>query len=136
MKVGAEGAFLELEVSEFGGRGTPAEHDFLMNITVQVNGFSGADQVWILLHEWEVFLAQLTELDRVRQGRAVLSAVMPEECQVEFFSTDRAGHMALRGHVRRPTCDGFDLGVEFGFAFEPDGLPAIVAELMAFTSRP
>jgi hypothetical protein len=57
----------------------------------------------------------------------------PDEFGIEIFSTDRAGHMALVGKVRRPHVEGFTFALEFGFAFEPDLLAQIVRDIVALS---
>ena len=116
---------MELSASELGPLGTPGDGDLLLNVTVNVQGFAGADQAWIVEREWAEFLSQLRQLDDERRGSAVLHGVMDDELHIEFFATDYAGHMAVRGHMRRPRLDGFRLGVEFGFV---DGILAGVAD--------
>ncbi len=134
MKLRGDGAFLDLELSERGPEDTPADEDLLVNVTVDVKGFTAADQNWIVAREWSGFLVELRTLVESRQGRATLVAVVPDELRIEFFSTDRAGHMAVKGQVHRTTADGFDLQLQFGFAFEPDTLPRVLSELQAFST--
>jgi hypothetical protein len=126
--VGKDGS-LVLERSEIGSPGTPADRDILLNVTVDAGGFAAVDQSWIVDRDWTGFLAELRQLDARRQGRATLESASPGDLRIEFFSTDSAGHMAIRGQVRRPTGENFELRLQFGFAFEPDALPRILSEL-------
>jgi hypothetical protein len=128
---GREGS-LVLECAEIGPRGTPADEDVLVNITVDAQGFAAADQSWIVGAAWNGFLAQLRKLEARRQGGATLESASPDDLQLEFFSTDSAGHMAVKGQVHRRKIGGFKLLLQFGFAFEPDELPRILAELETF----
>jgi hypothetical protein len=132
MRIDGEGAYLELERSELGPAGTSGESDLLVNVTVDVRGFSAADQSWIVDSNWNRFLAELRQLEATRQGRAVLQGASTDELRLEFLSLDRLGHMGVRGLVKRRHVNGFDLGLEFGFSFEPDRLPEILWELTRF----
>ena len=129
MKLVGNGGWLELERSEFGPSGTPADRDILLNITVDVRGFAAADQSWVVEGDWTGFLAALGILEVRRQGRAKLDSASPGDLRLEFFSTDSAGHMAVSGQVRKVTSDGIELMLQFGFAFEPDALPRLLSEL-------
>ncbi|MDX2051870.1 MAG: hypothetical protein SFV15_05715 [Polyangiaceae bacterium] len=127
-----EGAIV-LERAEVGPEGTPADEDVPVNVTVDAQGFAAADQSWIVASDWATFLAEFEALTERRQGKAALVGASPEDLRVEFFSTDRAGHMAVQGHVKRSGPRGFNLELRFGFAFEPDELPRVLAELRSFT---
>jgi hypothetical protein len=129
VKLSGDGGWLELEKSDLGPPGTPGDGDILLNVTAEVSGFSAADQSWVTGPAWAGFLTDLARLETNRKGRATLLAASPEDLQLAFFSTDRAGHMALRGQIRRMTPDRFDLRLGFGFAFAPDELPRILSEL-------
>ena len=122
-----------LERSQLGAPGTPADDDVLVNVTVDARGFAAADQSWVVRSDWDKFLTELRTLESRRQGSAALCGASPEELRIEFFSVDRAGHMAVRGQVRKPTIEGYDLELRFGFAFAPDELPRILRELEEFT---
>jgi hypothetical protein len=136
VKISSDQSVLLLERSEVGPPGTPADEDILINVTVEVRGFAAADQSWIMGTDWRGFLAELRALETRRAGFATLVAASPEDLRLEFFSTDRAGHMAVRGQVGRRTTERFDLQLRFGFPFEPDELPRILRELEAFTPLP
>jgi hypothetical protein len=112
--------------------GTPADDDLLLSITVDASGFTAADQSWIVAQEWNDFLSELRTLEERRQGRATLVAASPEDLRLEFFSTDRLGHMAVRGQVRRMITEQFELQLRFAFPFEPDELPRNFRELAGF----
>ncbi|MCA9621544.1 MAG: hypothetical protein KC731_21125 [Myxococcales bacterium] len=134
VRLSGNGGVVELERAELGPPGTPPDGDLLVRVDVTVASFSAADQAWILGRDWADFLRQLTELERQRQGKAILQGASAEELALELFAADRAGHMALRGVVRRRTIDGFVLGLEYGFAFEPDLLPGLLDELRDLAS--
>ena len=103
------------------------------NVTVDARGFAAADQNWVVRSDWDEFLSELRNLESRRQGSAALVGASPEELRSEFFSIDSAGHMAVRGQVRRPTIEGYDLELRFGFMFAPDELPRVLRELEEFT---
>lgn len=135
MKLVGEDGSLVIERSEIGPPGTPADRDILLNVTVEAAGFAAADQSWIVESAWNGFLAELRHLEARRKGRATLESASPDDLRVEFFSTDRAGHMAVKGQVRRRTPEGFELRLEFAFAFEPDVLPRVLSEVAALGPR-
>ena len=124
--------WLVLEQSEVGPAGRPADRDVLLNISVDAKGFAAADQSWIVEADWNSFLAELRRLEARRQGRAILNSASPEDLVLDFFSTDSSGHMAVKGQVRRRTTEEFELLLRFEFAFEPDDLPRVLAELETF----
>ena len=128
--IGSEG-FLELERSETGERGRPGESDILLNVTVEVSSYSAADQSWVVADEWASFLTELRKLDERRQGRAVVEGASRDDLRLEFYSTDSAGHLAVRGHLGWRKPDGHVLELRFGFSFEPDLLPSVVREMCA-----
>jgi hypothetical protein len=128
--VGGEG-LLELERSETGERGTPGESDILLNVTVEVSSYSATDQSWVVADEWNGFLGQLRELEERRQGRAIVEGASRDDLRLEFYSTDSAGHMAIKGHVGWHKPDGHFLELRFGFSFEPDLLPNVVQAMCA-----
>jgi len=135
VKLLGKGGSLILERSDFGAVGTPADDDILLNVTVEVEGFSAADQSWVPGLSWSGFLVELRKLENDRQGKATLIAACAEDLRLEFFSTDRAGHMAVRGHVRRRTTESFELQLRFVLAFEPDDLPRVLRDLERLGSR-
>ncbi len=122
---------LELNRSTFESDGMPTDEELLLNVTVEVAGFAARDQNWIVATDWERFMVDLRTLERNRQGSATLLGASPDELRIEFFSTDRLGHMAVRGQVGRRTMERFELLLRFGFAFEPDELPRVLRELEA-----
>ncbi|HEY7727283.1 MAG TPA: hypothetical protein VID50_02405 [Candidatus Eisenbacteria bacterium] len=123
--------YVELERSSFGEPGTPADRDLLLNIAVQVEGYSAADQAWVAAGEWRAFLTRLRDLERSRRGEAALEGASPRSLRLVFRSTDALGHMAVMGHVGWDTPDGFSRRLEFGFRFDPSLLPALVRDFEA-----
>jgi hypothetical protein len=126
LKIQEQHALLELEVAEFGDANTPGRNDVLFNVTVRTGGYAAADQSWVIRSDLDRFLQQLRALNQNRQGKAALVSASPDDLQLEFYSTDSAGHMAIQGQVRRTEPNGFLLELRFGFAFEPDKLPSLL----------
>ena len=94
-------------------------------------GFSASVQAWIHEEAWAAFLADLSTLERTRQGTASLEAMSPDELSLRFRATDRAGHMAIDGflgfrgtHTAKMTFSEI--------RFDPSELPRIMRELEAF----
>lgn len=129
MKLIGEKGLLELQRSELSERNILAESDILLNVTVEVTGYSASDQSWVVGSDWDRFLTELRRLDERRQGRAVVLGALPEDLRLEFHSTDAAGHMAVKGHVGWHRADNHFVQLRFGFSFEPDLLPSLVQEL-------
>jgi hypothetical protein len=125
-KIQEQDALFELEVSELGDANTPGRDDVLFNVTVETGGYTAADQDWVVRSDLDRFLQQLRALDQNRQGKALLVSASPDDLQLEFYSTDSAGHMAVRGQLGRTEPNGFRLQLQFGFAFEPDKLPSVL----------
>jgi len=75
------------------------------------------------------FLRGLTELERARRGRALLTGGSPADLRLELFSTDLLGRVAIRGHLGCRPPSGHRLCLEFGFAFEPDRLRSLLEGL-------
>jgi hypothetical protein len=133
MRLTGENGLLELEPIEIGPKGTQSESDVLLNVTVEVERYSAADQsCWVMAEEWDRFLTELRALDQRRQGRAAVVGASAEYLRLEFYSTDSAGHMAVRGHVGWRNPENYFLQLQFGFSFEPDRLPGLVKDLGAF----
>ncbi|MFL5897824.1 MAG: hypothetical protein ACJ76D_05115 [Solirubrobacterales bacterium] len=84
---------------------------------------------------WRSFLLAFREFERTRQGAAELKGIMPEEFRARFFSTDRAGHLAVEGHVARWRYLGSEpreLRLVYHVAIEPSSLSSALAEFESF----
>jgi len=126
LKLQEQDAFLELEVIEFGAANTPARDDVRLNVSVRTARYAAADHSWLIRPDLDRFLRELRALDQSRQGQAVLVSPSPDGLRLEFYSTDSAGHMAVRGQLGRTDRYGFLSQLRFGFAFEPDKLPFVL----------
>ena len=122
MRLDGDAAFLELERSELGSTENPTDANVLLNVTVQVGSYSGADQCWISANDLKRFLIELRALEARRQGQAVLSGASPDELRLEFYSIDSVGHMGIKGHLGWTRSEEFPLQLKFGFEFGPDRL--------------
>jgi hypothetical protein len=135
MKIHEHGAFLEIECIGFGEASTPAADDVQLQVTVRIAGYAAADQSWVVRSHMERFLHQLRVLEQKRHGHAMLASPAPEDLQLEFYSIDSAGHMAVRGHVGWTDPNRFLQQLRFGFAFEPDKLPGILEYFEALVRK-
>jgi hypothetical protein len=126
LKIQEPDALLEIKVAEFGGATTPAPDDVRLSVTVRTSRYAAADHSWIVRPELERFLRELRALNQSRQGKAVLVSPSPDGLRLEFYATDSAGHMAVRGQLGRTDPDGFLSQLRFGFRFEPDKLPSFL----------
>ena len=135
MKIQEQDALLELDVAGFGDANTPARDDVWLTVTVRTPRYAAADHSWIIRPELDRFLRELRVLDESRQGKAVLVSPSPDGLRLEFYSTDSAGHMAIRGQVGRTDAKGFLSQLQFGFAFEPDKLPSILEYFETISRR-
>jgi hypothetical protein len=128
---GDNGQLLVIERSSFGPSGTPADEDLLLNVSVKVGAYSAADQVWVLASNWRVFMAELRELERLRQGHASLEGPGPRDMKLIFQATDSWGHTAVSGFLGWDAPDGFAQRLEFGFPFDAGMLATLVQQFEA-----
>lgn len=135
MRLQGDRGFLDLCLSELGPRGTPGDSDLLLNVTVQVGGYSAADQAWVVAEDYARFLNDLQGLEEQRQGCAALEGASPDDLRIEVYSTDSLGHMALRGYLGWRSPAGHMLQLRFGLGFEPDRLPQLLSDLRALVSQ-
>src|SRR6516165_3083532 len=101
LKLEEQDALLELEVAGFGEVNTPAGDDLRLKITVRTVRYAAADHSWVIRPDLDRFLGELRALDQSRQGKAALVSPSPYGLRLEIYSTDSAGHMALRGELGR-----------------------------------
>ena len=86
------GQSLEITTREMGPPGTPAEGDLGLNVRVVCAAFSVRNEsVWIQRSDWKQFVEDLAQLERTRRDQAVLTAMSPNEFQLELFAADRPG---------------------------------------------
>ena len=111
--------------------GASAGGDVLVIARVRCLGFTGETDAWVPRPAWQAFVRALVELERRRQGEAVLEGVSPGELRLRFHAVDRAGHLAVEGTIGvRGVAN--ELRLDFSpIPFDPTQLPALVAELSA-----
>jgi len=106
----------------------PSNEDVYLSIKVESNGFSGKNDLWVLSAEFESFCHNLKLLEEKRKGAARLTSISPNELDIEVFSVDNLGHMAVEGNTGY-TVDNFNHTVTFGFEFDPYYLTESIKEL-------
>ena len=82
-----------------------------------------------MAEEWNSFLGQLRMLDQSRQGEATLRGTTENDLVFRVHSSDKAGHMALEGHVGGTRYVGNQpsrIGLQFAFEFDAGTLADIV----------
>ena len=102
-------------------------------VKAELNGFRGSNEkIWVTDAECKKFLAQAEELERTRQGTAVLESMSPDEFRLELQVFDRAGHVELSTVLSSVKVGGRktqQLGIHGGFELDPSGLPLLVKSL-------
>jgi hypothetical protein len=102
-------------------------------VKAELDGFRGSDdKIWVTDAECKKFLAQAEELERTRQGTAVLESMSPGEFRLELRVVDRAGHAELAIVLSILKAGGRKtqhLGIHGDFELDPSGLPLIVKSL-------
>ena len=126
---GIDGQSIEIELSERGPDDTPGQDDLLLNVTVDLGGYSATEQSWVVFDDWQSFMQQMRQLEERRRGQAMLVGASPRELEVTFRVTDLAGHMTVAGWVGREGARGFVRRLEFGFEFDPGLLGDVAREL-------
>ena len=126
MKLESGNGSLEVIRLDAGPPGTPADGDLRVSVRVSVHGYSAKGESWVLAVAFVQFIDRLEILEGKRRGKAVLESMSPDDLKLEFYSTDSAGHMAVKGHVGWHDPSGHFQQLRFGFDFEPDKLPGIV----------
>src|SRR5262249_39718909 len=107
----------------------------LLTLNICVHRYSASDEVFVATDDWDRFVVDLRTLEERRQGSAIVTDVTRDDLRLEFFSTDSAGHMAVRGHVAWNDPTGHLQKLEFGFDFEPDNLPTILRGIAGLRTR-
>lgn len=143
---GSNGELLVVERVGDGPSGTPAEDDFVLDVSVSMREpshsgphpcwreYSATDRRWVTAKEWHTFLHELDRLEEARQGRATLTAPEPGELTIVFRSTDPAGHVEVSGVIGRCHPSGPRRRLEFEFEFDPGLLATVVKEIHGLTS--
>lgn len=107
-----------------------------MQLIVQLDasGFHARrSSVWIAAAARDRFLAALRELAQARSGEACLDAMSPHDLTLRVVVYDRAGHVAIRGHVGGTIVerDSVDIArVPLRIEIEPSTLPNFVRDML------
>jgi hypothetical protein len=125
---------LEVSPLEMSPADSSTPGDLRLGVRVSSKGFAGSSAlVWVEAISFQRLLVELRALEATRQGSARLEALgSPDEFWMEFRAIDRAGHMAVFGHLCRweflsTGTTGYHQSLGFGFEFCPSRLPAILA---------
>lgn len=71
--------------------------DFGVSIIINDNGYSGNNNgVGLNFDRYQIFLSELRSCDTKRAGKAILSAVSPDEFEMVIENYDSSGHFTLR----------------------------------------
>jgi hypothetical protein len=124
--------FIELKMAERTPAGLPSAGDVRFNARVQFSTFSAESDVWVDAPALRSFVEQLREVERTRQGGAILVSMSPGELRLEIRATDSLGHVGAVGELGRwcrGTLDGrFWSSVAFGIPFDPSLLAGLLEE--------
>lgn len=124
--------FIELEMAERMPAGLQGAGDVHFNVRVRFASYSAESDVWVEARGLRSFVEQLREVERTRQGGAVLVSMSPSELRLEIRATDSLGHVGAFGEVGR-WCRGtlparFWSAVAFGIPFDPGLLSSLLKE--------
>jgi hypothetical protein len=131
MLLGTEKSGVALEfLAADGSGGLPP--DVLLHVSVAADGFTAVDDVWCHHEGLLKFLREFRSLEETRSGDAALNGMTPHTFRIRLFATDRAGHIAVEGHVQRGSVRvqrlGFELSLDSGM------LGTYLADLEAFVA--
>lgn len=107
----------------------PSLEDAYLSLEFSSHGFSGANELWVASRELVAFCQALVDLERSRQGEAVLTAVDPRELQLRVYATGPDGPLAIEGttgYAISAPHGAFWHEARFGFEFEPYHLAAAI----------
>lgn len=105
-------------------------------VQISAAGFAGNnDSVWLAERDLQQFFEQLSTLDRLRLGAAVLRSMSPDEFVLGIATVDRAGHMMVSielRHVVYVIGQPYTMNVGIGFALDSSALPSLVQVFRAY----
>jgi hypothetical protein len=137
MLVRENGYFVEVRLVERTPPSLPGAGDLRLHVGVAFSSFQGEyDEVWVEAAAFQTYLSELQALEERREGSATLKSMSPDELLLRIHSTDRAGHMGVRGQLGRWCYAGGGglswCQVPFHFTLScPSLLPQILAEFRA-----
>lgn len=105
-------------------------------VHVESHGFSATRLVPIGQREVRTFLSQLRAIERVRQSAATLAGQSPDDFQMRIGFVDRSGRATVSGRLAATEAGAHAPALDFGFEFDPDTLPVIVAEAERWVASP
>lgn len=143
MIVKYQDSYLELHMAEQMPLDVQGAGDTLFVVKVRVSGyetvFSAESRAWVEAPVLVAFTRQLRDLEKRRQGSAVLESMAPGELRLEVRSYGRVGRVGAfgqLGHWCQSEADGrYWSVVSFGFPYCPTELPGIIREFEEL-SRP
>lgn len=107
----------------------PSAGDTEFFLTIEAEGFCGRGSVWVGAESLKVFVEELRNLEAERRGAAELVGLSPDTFQLRVRITDSVGHALVEGRLAK-----LHQSLEFRFAFDPDQLPALLAEFAIFAT--
>jgi len=122
MVIGQGSEQFEISVREIMPVDSPAAGDRHVDVSVVCRQFSARNAgAWISASEWARFGRELHALERARRGEALLESQSPADLRLRLYASDRAGHIAVEGHVgaHHAVADRMR-EVKLSFAFELD----------------
>ena len=131
---------LHITLEEVLGHDLPCAGDLRLSVEVVSPAFRGRNnQVWIDRDVWQRFLSELRMLERDRSGNAELRSLSPADLDLCVAVTDRAGHVAVEGHLGQelPAITGRrspETRVGFVIELDPPNLAVLLADFGALTS--
>jgi len=100
MVIGQGSERIEISVREVMRADSPAAGDRRIMASVTCREFSARDrEAWVSAADWAQFDRELHALDQSRQGEARLVSQSPASLRLRLHAWDRAGHIAVEGHV-------------------------------------
>lgn len=135
MKVGDEQAFVAFDLKEAAPGHLPHAGDICCSVEALCGGFRGrVESAWFSREDVARFLTQLQRLEQTRQGSASLSNLSSASDHsplgFEIFSTDGAGHLAVRADLLKVSYVGDTLSplrVSVSFPLGGGDLPSALA---------
>jgi hypothetical protein len=122
MVIGQGSEQIEISVREAMPANSPVPGDRHVDVTVVCRQFSVRNcTAWISASDWTRFGRELRALEESRRGEALLVSQSPADLRLRLYAWDRAGHIAVDGHVGAyHTVADRMREVTLSFAFEID----------------